>query len=92
MKFVISPQAIRDIDDIAAYIAEDNPAMAASFTSKILQRFRTIADRPLSFPKKERLGRNKRSELVGKYHIIFEVRDDVVQIQRVMHGARNIGT
>ncbi|NJM50975.1 MAG: type II toxin-antitoxin system RelE/ParE family toxin [Sphingomonadales bacterium] len=91
MKFVISPQALRDIDDIAAYIAEDNPASAANFASEILQRFRVIAERPLSFSEKLHWGKNKRSALIGKYHIIFEVRNKVVQIQRVLHGARNIG-
>lgn len=91
MKFVISPHAANDIDNIANYIALDNPDRAVSFALEIRQRFRVIAERPFSFPEKAEWGRNKRSSLIGKYHILFEVKDDVVQIQRIMHGARDIG-
>jgi toxin ParE1/3/4 len=91
MKFVISPHAENDIDNIASYIAVDNPERAVSFAIEIRQRFRVIAERPLSFPEKAEWGRGKRSSLIGKYHILFEVKDEVVQIQRVMHGARDIG-
>ena len=91
MKYVISPQAESDIDGIAAYIAEDNPERAVSFILEIRQHFSVIADRPLSFPAKAEWGEKKRSALIGKYHVIFEVKDDVVQIQRIIHGARDIG-
>ena len=91
MKFVISPHAESDIDGIAAYIALDNPDRAVSFAIEIRQRFRVIAERPFTFPEKAEWGQHKRSALIGKYHILFEVKNEVVQIQRVMHGARNIG-
>ncbi len=90
MKFVVSPLAESDVDGVLAYIAEDNPDRAVSFAIEIRQRFRVIAERPLSFPEKLEWGRNKRSALIGKYHIIFEIKGESVHIQRVMHGARNI--
>jgi toxin ParE1/3/4 len=91
MKYVISPRADSDIDGIAAYIAEDNPERAVTFILEIRQHFSVIADRPMSFPAKPDWGEKKRSALIGKYHVIFEVKDDVVQIQRIIHGARDIG-
>ena len=91
MKYVISRRADSDIDGIAAYIADDNPERAVSFILEIRQHFTVVADRPLSFPAKAEWGPKKRSALIGKYHIIFEVKDDEVQIQRVIHGARDIG-
>lgn len=87
---VISPQAESDLDSIAAYIAQDNPARAVTFILEIRAKFVDIADRPSSFAERPHWRKDKRSAIVGKYHIIFEIKPGPIEISRVLHGARNI--
>lgn len=87
---VISPQAESDLDSIAAYIAQENPARAVTFILEIRAKFVDIADRPNSFSERPHWRKDKRSAIVGKYHIIFEIKPGRIEIGRVLHGARNI--
>jgi toxin ParE1/3/4 len=83
--------AAHDIDDIAAYIKQDNPVRAHSFTSEISARIAQIAERPLSFPAREDLAPGLRTALIGNYLIIFKVKKTMIDIIRVAHGARDLG-
>lgn len=87
---IISPQAERDLDSIAAYIARDNPERAVTFIMEIRAKFVDIAERPHSFAERLHWRKGKRSALVGRYHVIFEIKPAHVEIERVLHGARDI--
>jgi toxin ParE1/3/4 len=89
-KLVISPSAESDLDLIAAYIAKDNPPRAVTFIQEIRAKFLDIEERPGSFAERQHWQKGKRSANVGRYHIIFEIKPDHVEIQRILHGARNI--
>ncbi|MVZ97095.1 type II toxin-antitoxin system RelE/ParE family toxin [Sphingorhabdus sp. IMCC26285] len=90
IELVISNSAENDIDSIAAYIAQDNPTRAVTFIAEIRAKFLEIAERPNSFPEKALWRKGKRSAITGKYHIIFEIKPTVIEIDRILHGARNI--
>jgi toxin ParE1/3/4 len=87
---IISPEAESDLDSIAAYIARDNPDRAFTFIMEIRARFLDIAERPHSFAERLHWRKGKRSALVGRYHIVFEIKPAHIEIQRVLHGARDI--
>jgi toxin ParE1/3/4 len=88
--FVLRRAAANDIDDIAAYIQEDNPSRAQSFTEEISQKISVITERPLSFPARDDVAPNLRSALLGHYLIFFRVHSNNVEILRVIHGARDL--
>ncbi len=87
---VISRQAESDLDSIAAYIAQDNPARVITFIAEIRAKFFDIAERPKSFAERSHWRKDKRSAILGRYHIIFEIKPMHIEIERVLHGARNI--
>lgn len=70
-RYRILPEASRDLDAIADYILEDDPARAVGFVDELTARFRVIAERPLSFPARPEFGPGLRSALYGNYVIIF---------------------
>jgi len=86
----ISLDAEVDLDSIAAFISLDNPYRAESFTEEISARILDIAERPLSFPAREEIFPGLRSALHGKYLIFFRLQGDVVEVLRIVHGARDL--
>ncbi|MDO3377759.1 type II toxin-antitoxin system RelE/ParE family toxin [Geoalkalibacter halelectricus] len=83
--------AERNLDAIAAYIAEDNPAAAAATVLRILRR---VAAQLSAFPASGKPGRIPETrELVFPelpYIVVYTVVDEVVTILRVFHAARKI--
>jgi toxin ParE1/3/4 len=45
---------------------------------------------PLSYPGREDLAPGLRMAPLGRYVIFYRVLDDMVRIERVLHGARNL--
>jgi toxin ParE1/3/4 len=86
----IKDAARMDLREIAIYIARDNPDRSESFVEELLVRIETIGERPLSFPERNDWGEGIRRALHGRYLILFRVRDDRVEILRILHGARDI--
>ncbi len=81
--------ALRTIDEIAQYIAQDNPATATSFFRELRQSTETLG----SFPGMGRAGRvHGTRELVieENYLAIYRVRGSDVEILRIHHVARNL--
>ena len=79
--------ALRTLDEIAEYIAQDNPARATSFVKELRQSTEKLA----SFPGMGRAGRvHGTRELVvhENYLAIYRVRADDVEILRIHHVAR----
>jgi toxin ParE1/3/4 len=90
MRYRLSRQANADLEAITDYIIEDNPARAITFVDELTAKFRVIADRPKSFPLRDDLRPGLRSAVHGKYLIFFLVDAEVVDVVRVVHGARNL--
>ena len=87
MRVAISPRAERDLETIGDYIAEDNPARAATFISELRHRFAVIAKAPEAFRLRPELGEGVRSCAHGSYVIFFAVTKARLTIVRVLHGA-----
>jgi toxin ParE1/3/4 len=86
---VWSPNALDDVDQIAAYIARDSPTYAAAVVEKILDTTRNLQKFPL-------LGRivpesneeSIRERFVYSYRLIYQVQEEIVIIIAVVHGKR----
>ncbi|BCT69549.1 type II toxin-antitoxin system RelE/ParE family toxin [Nitrosospira sp. NRS527] len=79
-----------DLDDIADYIAQDNPRRAVSFIQDIRAKFHEIHHNPLLYQLRPDIGVEARMTTVGSYAILFRITDDAVRIERVVYGARDL--
>jgi len=88
MKLEWSPTARHDLRQVEAFIAHDNPRAAAEMAERIIQ----ATERLTTFPNSGRPGRLPHTrELVipGTPFILpYRVKNDVVEILAVLHGAR----
>lgn len=83
-------QALRNLDEEAAYIATDDPAAAQVVVERVLRAVAMLADQPA-------LGRPGRvpgtRELVvprTRYVVPYRVRGSAVEILRVFHTSRRL--
>jgi toxin ParE1/3/4 len=90
MRIVFSALAERDLEEIADYIAEDNPQRAATFIAELRVHGRTIAAAPLAWPARPELGAGIRASLHGRYVIFFREDAGHLLIVRILHGARDL--
>ena len=79
-----------DLDDIAHYIAQDNPRRAVTFIQDIRAKFRSVQRTPLIYQLRPDIGDQARMATVGNYAILFRVLDEVVRIERVTYGGRDL--
>ncbi len=81
-------QALRNLDDEAAYIAQDSPQSAAAFVSHLM----SSADMLIAHPQMGRPGRvpGTRELVITRFPYIlpYRVRNETVEILRVFHTAR----
>lgn len=85
-----SPKARQDLIDIGDYIARDSRANARRFVARLQDRCRQIGHAPLGYPSREDLAPGLRMAPLGRYVIFFRVLDDMIRVERVLHGARNL--
>ncbi|MGC9195681.1 MAG: type II toxin-antitoxin system RelE/ParE family toxin [Syntrophobacteraceae bacterium] len=90
MPCTFSPLAENDLEDIADFIARDNPARAASFIDEIRKRCTNITLMPLAAPLHPELGKDIRMVVFDRYLIFYTVEANNVRIERILHGARNL--
>jgi toxin ParE1/3/4 len=90
MRYVLSDFIESDLDEIASYIAKDSPRYALATIRKIRQQFRVISSGPFHYRLRPEIRPELREATMGRYVILFRVVGDVVQIQRVLHGGRDL--
>lgn len=81
--------AERDLDEIAAYIGQDNPAAAARVVLELIDQVETLLP---AYPAIGRPGRvvGTRELVIGElpYVIPYRVRGQDIEILRVLHTSR----
>jgi toxin ParE1/3/4 len=90
MRLRFSNPAEADIREIGEYIARDDPKRALSFVEGLQQHCRKLIIFPEGHPERPEWGDGVRMTLFGRYVILYVVHDDILEIRRVIHGARNI--
>jgi len=92
----ILPAADADVDMAGLYVARDNLEAALRFYDAIDQTYRQIRDHPKRWPRYEldhpRLKELRKTAVIGyrNYLVFYRIDADMVEIIRVLHGARDI--
>lgn len=87
----LRPDALKDLDDIAAYIAQDSPSQADRFIAKIFASIAHLDRFPTAFPlapETPRFSFPVRQLVVRPYRVLFIVEGSLVRVLRVYHGSR----
>ena len=79
-----------ELEAIADYIAQDNPIRAVSFIREIREELRLVGQNPLLYQLRPEIGEDARLAVVGRYVILFQIVGEVVRIERVIFGGRDL--
>ena len=91
MRVELSRRASRDLEEIADYIAIDNPRRAASFVNELTAKAAAIGLHPYTGPLlRLRVTNGIRQRTHGNYSILYRVETRRVLILHILHAARNI--
>jgi toxin ParE1/3/4 len=90
MRLELSPYIERDLEEIADWIAQDNPRRAVSFIQEIREEFRRIGEGPLLYQLRPEIGADARLAVVGRYVILFRITGELIRIERVVFGGRDM--
>jgi len=92
-KVLYSPAAIDDLDDIWLYIAvEANAEAAEKFLQKIENACEKIVLSPVGFRLRPEFAPDLRSFPFGNYIVFYFPENHGINIARVVHAARDIGS
>ncbi len=81
--------ALASVDDIAGFIAKDNPARATSFVLELQAAVTKLQAHP-GMGRAGRVPGTRELVLHKNYIAIYRVRGDDVEILRLHHAARNL--
>lgn len=83
-----SAEAESDLEQIADYIAGDNPQRALSFVQELRQKCEALAYAPLAFPAVPRYeNHDVRRRVYGNYLIFYRAEAHRVVILHILNGA-----
>jgi toxin ParE1/3/4 len=89
-KVIISDQAILDLEEIWQYIGNDNPVAADEQIERIYEQCLLLKDNPEIGRKREELYNGLRSIVVSKYILFYRIKNEVLEIVRILSGYRDI--
>ncbi len=91
-RLLLSPRAAADLEEIADFIARDNPVRAASFVAELEAKCRAVAETPELYPARTDLGQGLRMAVHGRYLVLYRdlPGESTVRVERVLHSARNL--
>ena len=90
MQVVWTDPALDHVDEIAVYIAQDDPDAAARWTVELFDAVQRLADFPESGRTVPELAaRGVREVIFGAYLVFYRV-DTAVEVLSVRHGSRQI--
>jgi addiction module RelE/StbE family toxin len=88
MPVVFTRRALRDLTNIRAYIADDNPRAASRTAVEIV----AACDRLEQFPERGRPGQRRGTReltIVWPYVIVYRLNREDVEILAIWHGAQD---
>jgi plasmid stabilization system protein ParE len=90
MRIELSPFVESDLEEIADWIAQDNPVRAVTFIREIREQIQKIGGGPEGYQLRPEIGEDARLAVLGRYVILFRTDREVVRIERVVHGGRDL--
>jgi toxin ParE1/3/4 len=85
-----STASLRDVVEIARYVAQDNPTAAFNLVETIDAKFLLLARNPELGEARRELGANLRSFVMGNYVIVYRPIHDGIEVARVLHASRDL--
>ena len=84
-----SPRAVSNFEDICNYIARDSNYYASLFAKRVNAIVKNIP----KFPKAGRVvpeygDRNIREKIYENYRIVYRIKEEIVEIVAICHGAK----
>ncbi|MEJ0020543.1 MAG: type II toxin-antitoxin system RelE/ParE family toxin [Acetobacteraceae bacterium] len=70
-RLVISPRAAADLEEIADYIARDNPGRAASFVAELEAKCRALTTEPELNPLRTDVAPSLRMAVHRRYRVLY---------------------
>jgi len=91
IRVVFSNQADADLEEIGDFIAKDNPARALSFIGELKSKCLRLNRATGIGAARPELGQGIRMLAHERYLVFYREKEGLIRIERVMHGARDIG-
>lgn len=90
MRLLRTPAAERDLIDIWTYIAADNPDAADRLLDAIADRIEQLRKHPRMGRLRPDIAVDARFLPIGNRVVLYRLTDEVIEIVRVVHGARDV--
>ncbi|WP_140984621.1 type II toxin-antitoxin system RelE/ParE family toxin [Asticcacaulis tiandongensis] len=90
MRVLFSEEAERGLEEVADYIAKDNPRRAVSFVRELRDAALALGDHPKAYPlipRYEEYGHRRKP--YRAYIIIYTVMADSVLVDAILHGSQD---
>lgn len=88
-RLIWTEPALNDLDEIAEYIALDDPVVASRFVQRVLDRVERFEAHPQSGKRPQELTRTHYREVVGtSCRIFYRVAEDNIHMLHVMRSER----
>jgi toxin ParE1/3/4 len=79
-----------DLQQIARYIARDNPGRARSFVSELRVRCEHLTTQPNQGVSREECAKGLKMITHGRYLIFYSIVEGDILIERVLHSAQDL--
>ncbi len=89
-KYSLSKEAIRDLDEIASYLAEFSIESGENFIKRFGQKCNNLIKFPYIGRSYNQIANNLRGINLDRYIILYQVTKDEIEIVRVVSGYRNL--
>ncbi len=90
MRVILSPEALRDLEDTLAFIALDSPINAANYVAGLRKKARSLGRFPRRYRTREGLPPDVRVAPHISHVILFKIGDGTIDVVRIVHGARDL--
>jgi len=89
--YVLSAEALQDLQDIWDFIAVDNVRAADKLEDKFFETFELLAQRPgMGHTRSDLSERDVRFWPVSSYLIVYRSLPTTLQLVAILHGARDV--
>ncbi|MBP5946283.1 MULTISPECIES: type II toxin-antitoxin system RelE/ParE family toxin [unclassified Pseudomonas] len=89
-RLLFSALAREDLQQITRYIARDNPGRARSFVGELRVRCDQLLSQPNQGISRDEAAKGLKMIAHGRYLIFYSLIESYVQVERVLHSARDI--
>ena len=88
-RIIWAPQAVEDVEAIRAYVARDSLHYAGLVVERIVAAVAQLESSPRAGRVVPEVGDDSLRELIHRnYRIVYRLRDDIIEVATVFHGAR----